>query len=71
MNIQAIRERVAHVKKLVDRKDYEAAHSEEDKLHQEVMMHTATNRYLTAPEIRDMMRAALLTRDIQFARYCG
>lgn len=71
MNIRLIKERVARIKTMVDRKAYEAAHSEEDRLHQEVMTHAVTNRDLTAQEIRDLLRAALLTRDMQFDRYCG
>jgi hypothetical protein len=71
MNVNEVREKVQEIGTLVKRKDYEAAHLEEDKLHQEVMLHVVSNRYLNIAEARTLLALALTTRDIEFARYCG
>ena len=50
--------------------DFEMAHSEEDKLHQDVLWHIATG-YLTIEEARDIAYEAMRTRTIKFQRACA
>jgi len=50
--------------------DFERAHSEEDKLHQDVLWYIATG-HLTMAEARVLAYEALRTKTIRFARTCA
>ncbi len=49
------------------RHDDESAHSAEDTLHQRVLKHVANGH----PDSKALAQAALLTRDIDFCRWCA
>jgi hypothetical protein len=70
MTLNDVDEGVAEVRRLVGRGDREAAHSEEDKLHQKVLLTIARER-LTETEMRNLADRALTTRDISYERWCA
>ena len=69
MTLDEIERRVAHIKDLCG--DDEAAHSAEDALHIDVLEAIANGDISGLLHIRDAARTALLTRDIDFQRWCA
>jgi len=65
VNPHDIMERVVDIKRIAG--DDERAHSEEDKLHQDVLRAIADG----APNSSLLARAALETCDLDFARWCA
>lgn len=67
MTIDEVKYRVDQIEKVAS--DFEDAHSKEDNLHQDVLRHLAD--HASAPEDRDLARAALESTAIEFGRYCA
>lgn len=65
MTIEEVKERVAEIARLGNR-DYEAAHSEEDKLHVDVLAHYAAGCTDIAFAVE-----ALKTLELDFDRHCA
>lgn len=65
MDIDQVRNRVRHIDNI--RSDDEAAHAEEDTLHQDVLQAIADG----APNPAELAQEALKTGDIDFARWCA
>lgn len=65
MTLDEVLQRVAHIESI--NADDEAAHSEEDQLHQAVLQAIA----LGSPYPQELAALALKTRDIEFARWCA
>ena len=64
-SVEAIGTWISHLETI--KRDYEAAHSDEDRLHRSVL-------YLIAegtPHHRELALAALDSRDVNFVRYCA
>lgn len=68
MTPKQVRARVSKIRKIS--KDFEAAHSEEDDLHRDVLWYIATG-YLTLEEARELAYEAMRTRTIRFGRHCA
>ena len=62
LTLEQVQARVAEIARLADR-DLEAAHGEEDKLHQEVLRDLAEREPIAA--------AALESTKLDFSRYCA
>ncbi len=69
MNIRQVKTRVNKIRQLATF-DFEAAHSEEDTLHQDVLWHIATGD-LTLDKARELAYEAMKTRTIRFKRVAG
>lgn len=65
MDIDQVRNRVRHIDNI--RADDEAAHAEEDQLHQLVLEYIAQG----APRAAELAQEALKTGDIDFNRWCA
>jgi len=68
MTPKQVRNRVNKIR--AEARDFEKAHSMEDKLHQDVLWYIATSQ-LTLEEARDLAYEAMRTRTIQFGRHCA
>jgi electron transfer flavoprotein alpha/beta subunit len=65
MTIEQVKERVERIRAAA--RDDEAAHSLEDALHEDVLVAIAAG----APDASELAREALMTRHIDFARWCA
>lgn len=68
MEIRTVQDVINEVENIKsERRDYECAHSDEDKLYAAVLKEVVAGN----PKAREMAREALKTLDIDFARYCA
>ena len=67
MTREKVIEKVKVILRLAQERDHEAAHSAEDKLHQEVLTAIANGR---CDDPRSLAEAALKTQGIDFIRWC-
>lgn len=67
MNIEYVRERLAELKR-IGNKDFERAHSMEDDLYVEFVQHVAQRG---SPELQELAKELLRSKDIEFLRSCS
>lgn len=65
-----VRQRLLEIKSLADEGDFEAAHSEEDKLHREVLRYVFDNSP-TWSTMHILAKLALQSGSIEFARHAA